>query len=85
MDLRPLPGLLSISVGWEHDTEDVLLKCEDFPLLQDTLSTLVDDPAHKGWTVNRQKVQGPGFSVEYLSVIWSPKTKFVPAAVTDKM
>ena len=31
------------------------------------------------------KVQAPGFSVKFLGVVWSGKTKVVPGAVIDKV
>lgn len=54
------------SVKWAHYIDDIMLICEDLPLLQDTLQTLLEHLWGRGWAVNPQKIQGPGTTIMFL-------------------
>ena len=60
---------------------DAMLTSESFLDLQEASCSLVARLHQQGWVVNNNKSQGPGLSVKYLGVVWSGKTKVVPAAV----
>ena len=53
--------------------------------LEGTVPRLMQRLQEKGWAVNSTKVQGLGWSVKLLGVVWSGKTKVIPEAVIDKV
>lgn len=68
-----------------HYTYDVMLTSESFADLQEGSGSLAAHLCQRGWMVKDNKLQGPGLSVKYLSVVWSGETKVVPATITDKI
>ena len=53
--------------------------------LEAAATSLQEALADWGWAVNKDNVQGPGFSVKFLGVVWSGKTKVIPEVVIDKI
>lgn len=75
-------------VTWIHYTDDIMLTCEDLPLLQKTLQALLDHLQQRGQAVNPQKIQGPSTEVKFLGVVWLGKihiSTFVSEAITKKI
>lgn len=68
------------SVKQAHCIEDVMLTCEDLPLLQKALHL-----RQRGRAVNLRKIQGPGTAIMFWGVIWSDKNCVVPNSVIDKV
>lgn len=86
--LRPVPVLLPHISKMSHYIDNIMLTCEDLPLLLDTLQDLLKHLWGRSWVVNPQKFpqkKGQGTPTKYLGVIWSGKTYILPETVTDKM
>lgn len=85
MELQDLSLLSSpTSVKWVHHIDDIMLTCEDLPLLQDTLQFLLEHLWRRVWTTNSQKIQGPGTTIKLWEVFWLGESCVVPEAVIDK-
>lgn len=76
-DPKPFPVLLF------HITK--MLTCEDLLLLQGTLQALLEHLSERGWTVNSQKIPGPGTDINFFGVIWLGKMCNITESVIDKV
>lgn len=73
------------SVQVFHYIDDILLTSDSLPDLEAAARSLHQTLHRWGWAVNEDKVQGPGYSVKFLGVVWLGKTKELPEAVIDKI
>lgn len=73
------------SVKWGHYIDDIMLICEDLPLLQKTFQALLDHLQRRRWAVSMQKIPGLGAAVKSFGVVWLGKTCVVPEAVIDEV
>lgn len=68
---------------WTPYNDDIILTCEDLPLLQKIFHVLLDHLQQRGRAVNPQKIQGPGTAVKFGGVIWLDKTCVVSKTLRD--
>ena len=73
------------SVKLYHSIDDIMLTSNSLTELKHTVLQLLAHLQSWGWAVNSNKIQGPGLSVKFLGVVWSGKTKVMPAAMIDKI
>lgn len=53
---------------WAYYINDIILTCEDLPLLQDIPQALPENLQRRVWVVNTQKIQGPVTAIKFLGV-----------------
>lgn len=68
-----------------HYIGDIVLTSDGFSDLEAAVQNLKEVVLALGWAVNKEKVQGLGFSVKFLGIILSSKMKIIPNSVIDKM
>lgn len=73
------------SVKRAHYIDDIMLTCEDLPLLQKSLQALLKHLRQRGRAVNLRKIQAPGTAIMFCGGIWSGKSCVVPNSVIDKV
>lgn len=84
-NLRFLSHFLPHINNWVYYIADIMLPCEDPPLLQDILLTVLVHLWGRRWVVNLQKIQGTDTATKFWRVAWLVKTYIVPETIIKKV